>query len=104
METKLPRAVDSLLRETVTGNLLRYAAGQAIFCPGCAAILNWQDTVIFEGLVLCCDCFAERTSRVDIPAEDKRHRFETADLDCARNIHVADDGTVMCGAVVLTED
>ena len=100
----LPRGVDSLLRETLTANLLRYAAGKIEWCPTCVFSLDWQHTVVFAGITLCDDCFCKFATAVDMPANAKRERFQRDDCDCARNIHVDDNSAVTYGAIVLTED
>ena len=49
MEVKEPeREIDGFLKGHLLANLLKWAAGQHIFCPGCDSIMDWQDTVILE--------------------------------------------------------
>ena len=38
----------SPLQRTVTRNLLKHAAGRAIFCPSCQTIMDWKRTVIYD--------------------------------------------------------
>lgn len=36
------------MAKTITRNLLKFAAGNAIFCKGCNTIMDWKRTVIIE--------------------------------------------------------
>lgn len=63
-----------MLHKTVNRNLLKYAAGRAIFCPGCSAIMDWKRTVIVEfpkgqTVVRCCKCWDETLKVIlkDVP-------------------------------------
>lgn len=38
--------VESIIKTPVESNLLKYAAGQAIFCPNCDNIMDWRRTVV----------------------------------------------------------
>ena len=40
------KPVIGLVRDTVEANLLKYAAGRAIACPGCGEIMDWRTTVL----------------------------------------------------------
>ena len=95
--------VDSLIRETVTTNLLRHAAGRAIFCPGCDKLLDWQDTVLASGATSCRACFAAACERIASDGQDLRRLLESADIDCSANIHLTDDETgIQYGAEILS--
>ena len=78
----------SPMQKTVTRNLLKYAAGRAIFCPLCGAIMDQSRTVIITAgqvtKVLCAPCWdnelrpkisAERLAQCDIV--DGREYFPT---------------------------
>lgn len=54
--------IDSLMQETIHRNLLKYAAGRAIFCPGCGKVLDCRDTVTATHMtggqaVMCGKCW-----------------------------------------------
>ena len=70
------------MERTVQSNLLRYAAGTQMFCPGCNVCLNWPTTVLVElrkrqginslaaSLAICDKCFDKKESKLrDICAE-----------------------------------
>ena len=59
--------LESFMGQQITAELLKFAAGQHIFCPGCQNVLDWQQivTIDFKGVntgklhavqVLCCLC------------------------------------------------
>lgn len=58
--------IDSLMQETIHRNLLKYAAGRAIFCPHCDTILDCRSTVVAtrdtREYVMCARCW---DSKVD---------------------------------------
>ena len=49
------------MQKTVNRNLLKYAAGRAIFCPCCSVIMDARRTVIVTAgdvtKVLCASCW-----------------------------------------------
>lgn len=54
------------LNKTINSQLLKYAAGQQIFCPVCKEILDWKTIVIVEAYkgdkltgkaIICNKCF-----------------------------------------------
>lgn len=54
--------IDSMMRDTVNRNLLKYAAGRVMFCPYCNTVLDCRTTVIVSTTdgkesVLCARCF-----------------------------------------------
>ena len=38
--------VDSMMKTVLEANLLKFSAGQAIFCPDCQKVMDWRDTVV----------------------------------------------------------
>lgn len=70
--------VSEFFRQTVNRQLLKYAAGQAIFCPQCNAIMDCRRTVVatvhrhlegkeeecVQSWTLCAKCWGKRGAQV----------------------------------------
>ena len=75
---KTNTTVDSIIRTPVESNLLKWSAGQAIFCPCCDRIMDWRKTVVatihaaatgkeeqvIRSYVTCAKCWDKRGSVV----------------------------------------
>lgn len=105
----------SAMRDEMTGQLLRYAAGQHICCPVCDTILDWHTTCIVGHAVTCESCFMVACDRVVQrrvgeydTAENRvlvaRDLLESLDLTSAHNWHVDDDGFISRGVQILSDD
>lgn len=71
----MENTVESLIRTPVESNLLKYSAGQAIFCPNCSVIMDWRKTVVatvhvkpengeekcIRSYVVCVKCWDKRS-------------------------------------------
>jgi len=57
--------VIDLVREAVSGNLLRWAVGKAMFCPHCQRVLDWRTSVLLKNpaVPVCAECFESITER-----------------------------------------
>lgn len=44
----LPAELESHLQQAVTAQMLKYAAGTVMFCPGCQNCLDWRSTVSID--------------------------------------------------------
>ena len=100
--------VDSFIRTPIESNLLKWSAGQAIFCPNCQSIMDWRKTVVatihaikpgdsdetvIKSYVVCCNCWAKRgkivrdgveKSNVNLAPKGIKARLEVVDGSEAR--------------------
>lgn len=79
---------DDYLKRTVTRNLLKFAAGNAIFCPSCQTVMDWKRTAIIEvnkdGKTLvsktqCCKCLDKALERYKAVVADHGATLEITD-------------------------
>ena len=70
--------VESIIKTPVESNLLKWSAGQAIFCPNCQNIMDWRKTVVatihaktdktpekvIKSYVVCVECWDKVGHRV----------------------------------------
>lgn len=105
-------AVLSILENETKINLLKYAAGQQIFCSVCERILDWKETCVVSfaktgrGSAILCDyCFLAAVN----DSEDPAGCLDVVELDSAHNWHIVpsvlgkDTWYVKRGAQVLVE-
>lgn len=66
------RTVDSAVELTVNRELLKYAAGQTMFCPCCKSVMDWRTTTVLtlhrgdecvRSEVLCVACHIRHKRR-----------------------------------------
>jgi len=66
------RTVDSAVELAVNRELLKYAAGQAMFCPCCKNVMDWRTTTVLtlhrgdecvQSEVLCGTCHIKHKRR-----------------------------------------
>lgn len=89
MTTKT-NSIDNSVKKIVNRNLLKYAAGQAIFCPQCNAIMDYRKTVIatIQGIkqgesalsniktyVICKPCWKKHGSKVTDAVTTMQSKF-----------------------------
>lgn len=64
--------IDSMMERVVNTNLLKYAAGQTMFCPGCKNCMDWRTTTVLtlhqgekcvSSEVLCGACHTRHKRR-----------------------------------------
>jgi hypothetical protein len=73
---ELPDEIRSPLEQHLNRNLLKYAAGAAIYCPHCSKILDCRKTVIVTvpaksyTYTLCCACYDECLVRMQAKGVD----------------------------------
>ena len=66
----MPENLDSYLQLTVARNLVKYAAGRAMFCPKCETVLDAPTTVYADDgdgghtLILCATCWGKSPGNV----------------------------------------
>lgn len=86
MPTENP--VLSYMEKTVTRNLLKWAAGQVMFCPCCAVCMDWRKTVIIEinkgetllkTYTVCTKCADERLPEVTKAADANGYTVTVTD-------------------------
>ncbi len=66
METQeINKAIFDPMKRTLEINLLKYAAGQNIFCPYCETIMDYKTTVIFGSKACCTKCFDKAKPEFD---------------------------------------
>lgn len=58
--------IDSFMQTTINKELVKWAAGHVMFCPGCDKILDCRSTVVATHntggqAVLCADCWDKKT-------------------------------------------
>lgn len=51
-------------RRHVAVNLLKWAAGQTMFCPLCEVVLDYRRAVLFQSRTVCGPCFDKIRARV----------------------------------------
>ena len=93
-----------VMRDNLTINLLKYAAGQRIFCPKCECIMDWERTVICGGIVTCEQCWLDVCQKLlDQRGDDEfLGILARADVTSCRNYHV-ENGRLIKGKQLLTE-
>lgn len=78
----------SPMQRTVTRNLLKYAAGQTMFCPGCDQVMDWRQTMILDvtkdsapirTMVLCSPCADKRLPNLEALCKEKGLTLEVTD-------------------------
>lgn len=82
------------LHNTVTRNLLKYAAGAAITYPCCGDIADWRKTVLVGSKTVCTSCFARAMEGIVSRHGSERAKIILADKDITsrRDIHVTPTG------------
>jgi hypothetical protein len=92
------------METTLAGNLLRYAAGRAIFCPKCGAVMDWQRTIICGGITTCEECWREVCQRIldERGADNFACILGKADVTSAHNWHI-ENGKLVKGAQLITD-
>ena len=78
----------SPMQRTVTRNLLKYAAGQTMFCPGCSQCMDWRRTMILDvtkdsapirTMVLCTTCADKGLLSLEALCKEKGLTLEVTD-------------------------
>jgi hypothetical protein len=76
------------MKQQITRNLLKYAAGHSIFCNGCGKVLDWKTAAIIEAMqnnkavasVTCCTkCLDARYGALH-QAIDEVNRMDGKDI------------------------
>lgn len=99
--------VDSVIREVATVQLLKWAAGYAIFCPECQRILDWQSTNIVNDCTVCDRCFLLQVNAclAKHPEIDAARWFDGLDIQTASNWYIDTDArTLQRGARLLKDE
>lgn len=82
-----------ILTETLTGELVKYACGRAIFCPGCEVVLDCRDAVLYtpreddgtlRAAILCGAC--SDTMRDSLTSVDEALLLTQQDIYDGREI------------------
>ena len=95
------RTVDSAVELAVNRELLKYAAGRAVCCPGCGNVMDWRTTTVLTlhqgercaaSEVLCGACHIRRNRRQfwgEVMAKlEQRMRSRNPDVDPKLSIEV----------------
>lgn len=65
------------MQKTINRNMLKYAAGHAIFCPSCGNILDYRASVLWESPsgkngISCADCWRKGFEKIH---DDNPHEY-----------------------------
>lgn len=80
-----PDTLLSPMHRTIKRNLLKYAAGRAIFCPICETIMDWKKTVLITfpsggTRTSCTSCFDKEMAKAkaEFPRRDEPGAWDKA--------------------------
>lgn len=72
------------MRRKINENLLKYAAGRNITCPGCGNVMDWRNTVNMEigdgNLTMCGDCADRRLTSQKFKDSMRNHSTTKFDI------------------------